>query len=166
MATRVSRPPVLDAENAAFVASDGISCSIAARDAANRPSVGKAFAVRVSADRQRLEVFVDAERCAEVVRDLRAASPVAVVFSQPSTHRTIQVKSPAARVVAAAADDRAYVAHKVDAVVEHLVPLGFPRDGLRAFFAYAPDSLLKVVFEPDAAFAQTPGPGAGKRLAS
>jgi hypothetical protein len=89
MATRVSRPAVLDADNAAFIVADGISCSIAARVAANRPSVGKALAVRVSGDRRRLEVFVDAERCAEVVRDLRPdrdQQRVETVGAHPGAH--------------------------------------------------------------------------------
>jgi hypothetical protein len=156
----------LEADHVAFIAGDGISCSVAARDASNQPSVAKALAVRVLPDRRTIEVFVDAERSVALLRDLRAGSPLAFVCSEPASHRTMQLKGSTATLEAVTAPDVAYVAAKVDAVVAHISPLGYRREGLRAYFGFEPATLTKIVFVATAAFAQTPGPGAGARLGS
>jgi hypothetical protein len=163
-AAKESEEPVLDAEHVAFLARAGISSAVAARDDANQPSVAKGLGVRVSADRRLVEVFVDTERAAPVLRDLRAGSPVAVVCSEPASHRTIQLKGERARIEEAAADDLAFVAGKVQGVIAHIAPLGYKADALRVYFSFTPAALAKVVFAPVAAFLQTPGPGAGAPL--
>jgi len=156
--------PVLGAEHVAFLAGAAISSALAARDASNRPSVAKALAVRVRPGEPAVEVFVDGDRAFELLRDLRAGSPVALVCSEPKSHRTIQVKGRRGDIVPLAAGDDAFVASRVDAIVAHIVPLGYHDAALRAYFAFAPASLLKVVFTATAAFLQTPGPGAGAPL--
>ncbi len=154
----------LEAEHAVFITRDGISCSVAARDGSNQPSVAKALAVRVRPDQCTLEVIVDAERAPQVLRDLRADSPLACVFSEPGSHRTIQVKGEGAATEPASADDVRLVTTRVDAIIDHLVRHGYRREALRAYFGFTPAALTKIVFVAAAAFAQTPGPGAGARL--
>ena len=156
--------PVLDADSAAFIVRASVTNAVAARDANRMPSVGKALGARVSADRRTVEVFIDAERMAAVVRDLRAGSPIAVVFSEPGSHRTIQLKAPGARVEPLAVGDEALVARHVQGIVAHLAPLGYAPAAMRMYFGYTPQHLVRIVFAPTDAFAQTPGPGAGARL--
>ena len=155
---------VLDAEHVAFMSGDAISSAVSARDASKQPSVAKGFAIRVRADRQTIEVFVDAQRAAGVLHDLSAGSPVAIVCSEPSSHRSIQVKGERARIEAIAPGDERFVAGKVEAIVAHIAPLGYGEPALRAYFAFTPSALTKVVFAATAAFLQTPGPGAGAPL--
>lgn len=157
-------PAVLDAEHAAFVAGDAISSAVAGRDASNQPSLAKALAIRVRADRRTVEVFVDGERAVGLLRDLRAGSPVAVVCSEPVSHRTIQIKGERVTIEGLAPGDATFVSGKVEAVVAHIAQLGFPPTGLRAYFSYTPAQLAKFVFAATAAFVQTPGPGAGARI--
>ena len=155
---------VLGAEHVAFLSGAAISSALAARDASNQPSLAKALGVRVQGDQRVLEVFVDAERASEVLRDLRAGSPVALVSSEPKSHRTIQVKGTRADIGPLGPGDEAYVAARVDAIVAHVAPLGYHQAALRAYLAFTPAALLKVVFTASAAFLQTPGPGAGTPL--
>jgi hypothetical protein len=156
--------PVLDAEHARFIVAAAMSYALSSRDAANRPSLAKAAACSVSADRLRITMLVDQQLAADVVRDLRAGHPVAAVFSEPATHRTLQVKALRAEVGAATPADREFARQHLEATVAHLVPLGYEAAGIRAYFAHQPEQLMAVSFVPVAAFEQTPGPGAGRRL--
>lgn len=155
---------VLDADHVAFMSGSAISSAVAARDATNQPSVAKALAVRVREEQRLVEVFVDTVRAARVLDDLRAGSPIAMVCSEPQSHRTIQVKGAAVRIEPIAPGDERFVAARVEAVVAHIVPLGYKSDVLHAYFAYTPAALARLVFTPAAAFLQTPGPGAGAPL--
>lgn len=107
---------------------------------------------------------MDTQRSADVLRDLSAGSPVAIVCSEPKSHRTIQLKGTSVRIEPIAPGDVQFVAAKVDAVVEHIVPLGYQEPALRAYFSFTAAALTKIVFEATAAFLQTPGPGAGAPL--
>ena len=156
----------LEPEHVSFITSDGVSCAVAARDASNQPSVAKGLAVRVRPDRRTVEVFVDAERSGALLRDVRAGSPLAFVCSEPASHRTIQLKGDRAGIESVTQDDARLVAAKVDAVVAHIAPLGYRQEGLRSYFGFTAAALMKIVFVASAAFAQTPGPGAGARLGS
>src|SRR5215470_17002803 len=128
------------------MSSDAISSAISSRDASNQPSVTKCLAVRARGDQGTVEVFVDADRSVEVLRDLRAGSPIALVCSEPMSHRTIQVKGTRAEIGPVAPDDQKYVAAKVDAIVAHIAPLGYPEDSLRVYFSFTPDMLTRIVF--------------------
>jgi hypothetical protein len=155
---------VLSEEHARFIVERAVSTALSSRDAANRPSLSKAAAVRISADRRRITMLVDQQLAAHVLRDLRAGSAVAAVFSEPLTHRTLQVKAPRAELSAVTPADREYARQHFEATLAHIVPLGYPEDGIRCYFAYQPEQLVAVSFEPVAAFEQTPGPGAGRPL--
>ncbi|MBK9243405.1 MAG: pyridoxamine 5'-phosphate oxidase family protein [Burkholderiales bacterium] len=154
----------LDAATAAFIT--GVtSMSIATRDAQLLPAVSKAFGCLVGADRRLLTVMIDGEQSAQIAADIAAGSPVAVVFSLPATHRTVQIKGKQALVAPATPTQRVRARMHADAIVEHLVPLGYDEAALRMFFGFAADRLLAVRFAPTAVFAQTPGPRAGERIA-
>lgn len=154
----------LDAATAEFIT--GVtSVSIATRDAQLLPSVGKALGCTVSADRRWLTLAIDAQRSAQVVADIAAGSPIAVVFSLPATHRTVQVKGERGTLSAATPTQQVRARLHFDAIIEHLVDLGYGEAALRALFSYEPEALLALRFAPTAVFAQTPGPRAGERIA-
>jgi hypothetical protein len=157
-------PVQLDPATAGFIT--GVtSMSIATRDAQLLPSVGKALGCTVGADRRSLTVFIDGEQSGGVAADIADGSPVAVVFSLPATHRTVQIKGGQATVAPATASQRVRARMHVDAIIEHLVPLGYAEAALRVHFSHDPTLLLAVRFAPSAVFAQTPGPRAGERIA-
>jgi len=154
----------LDAATAEFIA--GVtSMSIATRDAQLLPAVGKALGCILSADRRMLTVLIDGNQSARIAADIAAGSPVAVVFSLPATHRTVQIKGARAATAAATPAQRVRARKHVEAIIEHLLPLGYAEAALRVFFSHEPQALLAVRFAPTAVFAQTPGPRAGERIA-
>jgi hypothetical protein len=154
---------VLDADHAAFM-QRGISIGIATCDQHNVPSQVRATGCRISADRRCVTIFISAIQAARVVADVRSNGVVAAVFSEPSTHRTVQVKGHDANVSAIADGDLLVVDAYRDAFARELEPLGFNEVIIRALLACPSADLVAVSFTPTAAFSQTPGPNAGEPL--
>ncbi len=155
--------PPLDAAHAAFIRC-GVMVSVASRDADHVPSVARALGCRIAPDRRSATVFLDATQCPALLRDVRDTRAIAAVFSQPSTHRTIQLKGADAALVPIEPGDVALIDANREALVADMVPAGYGAAFVRTLLACAPADLVAVSFTPAAAFAQTPGPQAGKRL--
>lgn len=153
---------LLDAGQVAFM-QGGISISVgsAGRDG---PQLVRALGCKVAEGGASVTVFVPESRSQAVQRDVFANGAIAVVFTQPSTHRTMQVKSREARVTALTAADLALVDAYREAFLAELEPMGFTEPMVRAFLACPPGELVGLTFRPTAAFTQTPGPNAGKPL--
>ena len=156
-------PPLLDEDNAAFIQT-GVSILAASRDDALVPSIARASGCRVSADRRRVSVFLALTQGVALVADVRRCARVAVVFSRPSTHRTLQLKADDAVVRAATGEEAAIVATYVEAFGREIGLLGHTEEQARTLFGYRPDDLVAIDFTPNAAFEQTPGPKAGTPL--
>lgn len=154
---------VLDRSHCAFM-QQGVSILIASSGAANRPCVCRAAGCRVRED-GRVLVFVDVARGRRVLDAVGASSAVAVAFSEPPTHRTIQVKGTDATVVATA-DDGAVIGEYADQFAATLTALGYSDRMARALVAADPARARAVLFTPTAVFDQTPGPGAGAPVAA
>lgn len=154
---------LLDPEDAAFVAG-GVTISVASCDGARRPSVGRALGCRVAPDRSRMTLFLARQPNAPLLADIARSRGVAACFSEPSTHRTIQLKGDDAVVATVDARDLTLMQVQIDAKVAELVPLGYTERLVRNVFHGAADDVVAVSFTPAAAFMQTPGPKAGKPL--
>ncbi len=158
-----SLAPVLDEDHASFI-QGGVSVVVATRDAALVPHVVRGCGCRVSRDRRRITVLVEPARVGTVLEDVAANGLVAVVFSQPSTHRTIQIKGTDARLMRVTAADRAVSARHLEAWIAELTRIGYRQDFARVVRGHAGRGLAAITFTPTSAFQQTPGPGAGERL--
>ena len=156
-------PPLLDEDNAAFIQT-GISIVAASRDDALVPSIARVSGCRVSEDRRAVSVFLPQSQAAELVADVRRCACIAVVFSRPSTHRTLQLKAVDARVRTTTSDDAAIVARYVDAFAREIALLGHSDEQARVMLEVGADDLVAIDFTPNAAFEQTPGPKAGSPL--
>lgn len=163
MSTRPSRPPILDEDHAAFIQT-GVAVVVATRDSDSVPDVARGCGCRVSKDRRRVTVLVEPARAGSVLDNVAANGQVAVVFSQPSTHRTIQLKGSDARLVRITAADRTIASRHLEAWVQELTGIGYRDDFARAVRGQAAQGMVAIAFTPTAAFQQTPGPGAGERL--
>ena len=153
----------LDAELAEFIGGE-VSISIGTRDAAMLPNLTRGFGCRVLPGRERIRVFVSRAQSRAVLADLVANGLVAVVFTLPATHRTVQFKGTDATVLALAAGDLECVHRYRDAFVMHLSGLGFDVDTVAHLVGCADDELVGIEFTPRAAYTQTPGPRAGQPL--
>ncbi len=159
----VAPKSVVDAAQAAFM-QGGVSISAASCGARPFPSVCRALACSVSEDRRLLTVVVARSCAQELLDDVGHSGRIAVVFSQPSTHRTIQVKGDHARPGMPDASLVEAVRTHSDAFVDEVVPLGFAAPLVRSLLDFPDDDFVAITFIPNAAYDQSPGPRAGAPL--
>ncbi|GAA5175489.1 hypothetical protein GCM10025771_07760 [Niveibacterium umoris] len=156
--------PLMTPDVAAFIGG-GLSITLASCDSRLVPSIAKGVGCRVAEDRSTLTVFVFAESAEATCRDVAANGRIAVTFSRPSTHETIQIKGNDARTVPLLPGDVACVRRNLDRFAEDITPLGWGPDFIDAVFWRDPAELIAIRFTPDGVFGQTPGPRAGEALA-
>lgn len=152
---------MIDAELAAFVEGK-VMVVFGAADAAGKPMIGRAAGARY-AGRDEVDVFVSRARWGEVTDELRVGARVAVTFSRPTDYRTFQLKGVLTAITPSAPADVAAAARYIEAVTESLVALGVLQPQVDQWLAC--DDLITLRFRSGVIFAQTPGPGAGARLA-
>ncbi len=161
--SRGPRDVLLDESDAAFMVG-GVSINVAAADVRRMPCVVRAQGCRISADRREVTVFVCAEKARDVLTAIRGNGAVAVVFSQPSTHQTIQLKGVDATVVSLEEGDEAHITAYCNAFAQELRGIGYTPAFAQTLVSDMGAELLGVRFTPSDAFQQTPGPAAGRRL--
>jgi hypothetical protein len=137
---------------------------VASRDAALRPSLMRAVGSSVADAGRSITVFVSRRQSRQLVQDIAATGHVAVVFSEPSTHRTVQVKATRATLRNAVPADAPLLARYLASMEHEIQLVGYPIEVPRAMLAHRLDDVVAVTFEPELAFDQTPGPRAGTRL--
>jgi len=163
MPERTASP--LGADLAAFV-QGGVGIVAASRNARLLASIGRAVGCRVDDDAARVTIFLVPSENGALLEDIRASGRVAVVFSEPSSHRTVQLKGVDARERAVGERDLEVLAAYADALDAELASIGFGDGYARALIAHPPGDLVGVSFTVGEAFVQTPGPRAGAPLAT
>ncbi|MFC5527382.1 hypothetical protein ACFPPA_16695 [Rhodanobacter ginsengisoli] len=156
-------PTVIDADNARFIAG-GVSIIVSARNAGNRPDLVRAQGCRVARDRRTIRLFVVTAQAVELLADLRQNGRIAVVFTEPSSHRSLQLKGDDAAIVPLRRGDPARIAAYRDAMVTELARIGVSEVMTRALLAGATGEMVSIEFTLGTAFVQTPGPEAGMPL--
>ena len=138
---------------------------IGSRDEALRPRHTLAVGAMVHPDRQTVTLLVPAGRAERVLRDLTANGRVAVGIGM-ATHEAYQLKGTYMSSRPTDDADRArQEAYRV-AVLQSSIEAGYPEAVARPFilgFAYTPS--VAITIRTEQVFLQTPGPGAGTRLA-
>ena len=140
----------------------GISILIGTRDARLFPHCARGLGARVEKGGTELTVFLPDATCAPAVQNLRDNGRLAVCFSRPEDHRSIQVKGKVVELRAADDADRAVIDRYRRNLSECLGFVGVPK---RTTFriSHWPAHAARVRIE--SVFLQTPGPGAGEPLA-
>lgn len=157
------QPSPLDAALADFI-QGGVSVVIASSNARLEPDVVRGCGCRVSRDLGRVTVLFDRSRDDRVLHDFATNGRIAVVFTQPSTHRTIQLKGTDAALVRTASSDRLVMQAHREKWIEELRLVGYTREFSAAVWGPLPETLAAIAFTPTSAFQQTPGPAAGQPL--
>lgn len=157
------KAPCLDADLAAFV-QGGVSIVAASRVGKRSPVIARAAGCRVSPSRRQVTLLVASSQAAAFLEGIRNTRAIAAVFSQPSTHRTIQLKGTDAAPAPLQDGDHALIAAYTHAFCEELAPLGYHPDQVRAVLSCEADDFVAVTFTISTAFSQTPGPRAGEPL--
>jgi len=161
--TTTGRPSLLSAEHIALIDS-GVSTIVASRDAAHRPSLMRAVGASITPDGAQISVFLNRSASTQLLADLQATGHIAVVFSDPSTHRAVQVKACHVQLRHAAATDAPVLQRYLRAMEGQLEPIGFGPRYTRTMLYQEPGDVVVVTFAPEQAFDQTPGPKAGASL--
>jgi hypothetical protein len=153
---------VLTADMAAFCQS-GVGVALASRDAEGWPVLSRGRGCRIDAE-GRVRVVLRSGSGAALLEAVAAGRPLAATFSQPGTHRSIQRKAASAEVRPAEPADGA-AADAQSAVFRGLLMAAAYPDAFATTYCSAGGQPPAVIeFVPEAAFVQTPGPGAGSRL--
>ncbi|HZF82019.1 MAG TPA: hypothetical protein VE084_00910 [Burkholderiaceae bacterium] len=142
----------------------GVSAIVASRDAGLRPSLMRAVGATISADGREVTVFVSRSQSRQLLLDIAAAGEVAVVFSQPLSHRTVQLKGRRATLRPADDADGPALRRYLASMEEEIGAVGFGPPFVHAMFAHRLDDLVAIGFTPAEAYDQTPGPRAGTAL--
>jgi hypothetical protein len=159
-----SSSALIDAEQAAFICG-GVGMSAATCRPGALPNIARATGCRISPDRRVLTLLLAATPGAAALDDVRRTGSIAVVFTQPSTHRTLQLKGHDARIVPPEPGDADLIECYVRAFAADVAAFGFSEAYMRALLACPADDIVGVRFTIAAAFSQTPGPRAGEPLA-
>ncbi len=156
-------PASLRPQDLALIAR-GVSAIVASRDAALRPSLMRAVGSQISPAGDRITVFLNRSQSARLLQDVASTGRVAVVFSEPYSHRTVQVKARRARLREACAEDEPALQRYRQAMQGELGRIGFAPAFAVAMLAYRLEDVSAIEFAPEQAFDQTPGPRAGQPL--
>ena len=155
---------LLSPEHVAMIGK-GVSAIVGTCDAGLQPSVMRAVAGAVTPDGATITVYLMRQQSRQLLQDIASSGRLAVVFSEPSSHRTVQVKGRDARTRPMDASDGPLLQRYLESMQRELGLIGFAPSFARAMLAHRPRDVVAVSFEPEEAFDQTPGPRAGSALA-
>jgi hypothetical protein len=159
---RTAEPLLLPDEVLEFIQS-GVSIIVGVVGADGRAKAGRALAARVITGGTIRLIFTE-DGNASILLTARSGGPIAVTFSAPMSHRTIQLKATSSRAEQFEPDDQKCLERQMDAFAEALRAVGHPASFVQAFCEGRLANLVALSFSPYAAFEQTPGPGAGREL--
>jgi GTP cyclohydrolase II len=124
----------------------------------------RAVGSRISADGQEVTVFLSRPHSRQLLQDIAATGHLAVVFSQPSTHRTIQLKATRVALRNATPEDAADMQRCETSLDEELQAIGYQAGLAGILLEHRLEEVVAVSFRPEQAYDQTPGPKAGARI--
>jgi hypothetical protein len=142
----------------------GVSVIVGSRDAQRKPSLMRAVGSRIEPDGATITVFLARPQSRQLLQDVAATGQVAVVFSEPSTHRTVQLKASRVAQRPADEDDAPALAAYLASMEAEIQAVGFRPELTRAMLAHRLDEVMALSFVPEQAFDQTPGPRAGAAI--
>ena len=157
------KPLRLPAEQLAFM-KRGVSVIVGSRDAQLRPSIMRAVGSSVAGDGSEITVFLARPQARQLLQDIAATGWIAVVFSEPSTHRSLQLKATRSTQRDATPADAVLLERYLASLERELGCVGIPAPVGRAMLAHRIEDLVAVSFTPESAFERTPGPRAGTQL--
>jgi general stress protein 26 len=143
----------------------GVSVNVASRGASLRPSVMRAMASSVDAAAGTVTVYLARRQSAQLLRDIESTGCIAAIFSEPSTHITVQLKATATTLRDAKEEDRPALERYLASMEQEILRVGHPPPVTRAMLSWRLDDLVAVTFAPEQVFEQTPGSKAGKLMA-
>ena len=142
----------------------GVSVIVCACGLDLRPNLMRAMGSSVGSEGQSITVYLSRSQSAQLLQDIASTGHLAVVFTQPHSHRAIQIKAADARIRSADDTDVGLLVKYRASMEQELALIGFDAAFTRAMYNCGLDDLVAVSFTPQQAFDQTPGPRAGNPL--
>jgi hypothetical protein len=155
----------LEADIADFI-THHVAMIVASASADRVPSLARVYGCSVSADRRVVHVMVLADHSVTLLDDLRATRRIAVVATNPSTHKTIQLKGVVDAIAPIQPVERLGIQTFMQTFGDDIKLLGFDNQFTRAFTPEFAAEVVRISFLPAAMFVSTPGPQAGAPLKS
>lgn len=156
-------PSLLPADLIAMM-DKGVSAIVASRDAAMRPSIMRAVGTHIDTQGREITVYVARSQSRQLIQDISSNGCVAVVFSKPSTHRSVQLKAGDARIRPATGADEPILQRYLRSMEQEIALVGHAPALTRAMLAHRLDDVVAITFTPQQAYDQTPGPRAGQSM--
>ncbi|TXT37616.1 MAG: hypothetical protein FD135_3481 [Comamonadaceae bacterium] len=156
---------LLSPEHIAMV-DKGVSAIVSSCDVQLRPSIMRAMGSSITPDGGSITVYLSRRQSRQLLLDVAATGRIAVVFSEPLSHQTVQVKARQARIRPAQASDEPQLQRYRAAMAHEVAKVGFEARFAYTMFDWQLDDLVAISFEPQEAYDQTPGPRAGVALSA
>jgi len=153
--------PAVPSDELAQFFEAGISILVGSRDARLMPDSTRAVGARLEGERAEMTVFLPRATSGATLANLADNGRIAVCFSRPVDHRSIQIKGRVVAITDAVPADRVWIDRYRSELVQCWGWFGLPpRTTLR--MAHWPCAAVRFAIETS--FVQTPGPGAGAPL--
>lgn len=143
----------------------GVSLCAASRDRRLLPSLARVLACRVEREQGTVRLWLARSQSQQLLRDCLECDRIALVLSDPPTHRTWQLKGDSVQACVVAAEELQCIRQHVADFAVTIGPLGFSRAFTTALLEHQPDEVVAIRFTPRELFDQTPGPRAGEKVA-
>jgi hypothetical protein len=157
----MTRPEVDLTDDLIDFLQSGVSILVATRDAQLRPQCLRAMGATVDRARGIATLLLPEAVAEKTLAKLRDNGFIAITFSRPVDHRSIQLKGKCSGMRPCTDEERAMQERYRAAFAEQLQVVGLPRAismQVRCTPSVAVDVTIAELFE------QTPGPGAGRRI--
>jgi hypothetical protein len=141
----------------------GVSVIVAACGPGGVPVAGLGYGCSFLAD-GRMRVLLARSANTGLLGAMGSNGGIAATFTQPSTHRSIQVKGSGATIAAPSGQDRQEAVRQMEGLRRELVGAEYAAPFAAAYCHVDEEDIAAIDFTAEAAFAQTPGPGAGAEL--
>jgi hypothetical protein len=141
----------------------GVSTLIGTRSRELLPECARGCGAVVGTDRHSLTVFVAEALAQRTLANLADNGEIAITFSRPVDHRTLQVKGKVIEVRPVTPAEQIVQERYLASFVEQLYWIGMPRSLTRRLH-HTP--AVALTLQARSLFVQTPGPTAGQKLES
>lgn len=153
---------VLTPELVAFCQS-GVSVVLGTLGGDGRPIAGIALACAID-EIGMVRIFLREPSNRDLLQAIERGGAIAVTFTEPRTHRSIQIKGERAKRTEHSARDLVTVARQIAVFRRELEFVDYPPKFAAYYCTYREEEVTAFEFVPHEAFVQTPGPGAGSVL--
>jgi general stress protein 26 len=138
----------------------GVAIQVGTAGADGKPHAVTGWGARINEDGT-VSIFIEAKRASRPLANLATNPKVAVIFGDPISYRSIQLKGQWRSTAPPSEEDQAWVVRHRDLFASSTALVGDNPNSIRNLWM---DEVMRIDFDVQQAFDQTPGPEAGRPL--